>query len=149
MIALLWRLRRDERGSVATELTLLAPLLIILLLFVVFCGRLADSRLRVDDAAHQAVRAATLARSSTQAGAAARSTADAALAHAGVSCRSLTVTAQLGGLQPGSTVMVTVTCDISLSDLTLLGVPGATTAESTASSVVDQWRGTQTGGAGA
>ncbi|NKQ55574.1 pilus assembly protein TadE [Amycolatopsis sp. K13G38] len=149
MIALLRRLRRDEQGSVATELTLLAPLLIILLLFVVFCGRLADSRLRVDDAAHQAVRAATLARSSTQANADARSTAEAALAQAGVSCRSLTVTAQLGRLQPGSTVMVTVTCDIGLSDLTLLGVPGATTAESTASSVVDQWRGTQTGGAGA
>ncbi|GAA5110255.1 TadE/TadG family type IV pilus assembly protein [Haloechinothrix salitolerans] len=144
------RLRRDEDGSVATELTLLTPVLIVLLLFVVFCGRLADSRLRVDDAAHQAVRAATLARSSSQATSDARATAEAALRQAGISCRSLSVNAQLGGLRPGSTVVVTVSCEIGLSDLSLLGVPGATTADASASSVVDQWRGSvaTTGGAG-
>lgn len=140
-------LRRDERGSVATELTLLTPVLILLLLFVVFCGRLADARLRVDDAAHQAVRAATLARTSTQATADARGTAEAALSQAGINCQDLGVTAQLGGLRPGSTVTVTVTCHVGLSDLALLGIPGSTTAESTASSVVDQWRGTDSRGA--
>ncbi|WP_406692799.1 TadE/TadG family type IV pilus assembly protein [Saccharopolyspora sp. ID03-671] len=131
----------------ATELTLLVPVLIVLLLFVVFCGRLADSRLRVDDAAHQAVRAATLARSSSQASSGAHATARAALSQAGVRCQNLGVSTQLAGLQPGSTVTVTVTCDIGLSDLAMLGVPGSTTAESTASSVVDQWRGTDPGGA--
>lgn len=147
MRSLLRRLHRDERGSVATELTLLVPVLIVLLLFVVFCGRLADSRLRVDDAAHQAVRAATLARSSSQASSDAHAIAQAALSQAGVRCQNLGVSAQLAGLQPGSTVTVTVTCDIGLSDLAMLGVPGSTTAESTASSVVDQWRGTDPGGA--
>ncbi|WP_020496977.1 TadE/TadG family type IV pilus assembly protein [Sciscionella marina] len=147
MRSLLRRLHRDERGSVATELTLLVPVLIVLLLFVVFCGRLADSRLRVDDAAHQAVRAATLARSSSQASSDAHATAQVALSQAGVRCQNLGVSAQLAGLQPGSTVTVTVTCDIGLSDLAMLGVPGSTTAESTASSVVDQWRGTDPGGA--
>ncbi|MBK0868714.1 pilus assembly protein [Saccharopolyspora sp. HNM0986] len=146
MRSLLRRLHCDERGSVATELTLLVPVLIVLLLFVVFCGRLADSRLRVDDAAHQAVRAATLARSSSQASSDAHATAQAALAQAGVRCQNLGVSAHLAGLQPGSTVTVTVTCDIGLSDLAMLGVPGSTTAESTASSVVDQWRGTDPGG---
>ncbi|GAA4884477.1 pilus assembly protein [Pseudonocardia sp. C8] len=145
----LTRLRRDERGSVATELTLLTPVLIVLLLFVVFCGRLADARLRVDDAAHQAVRAATLARSSVQATSSARATAEAALGQAGITCRSLGVKAQVGSLRPGSTVIVTVNCEIGLSDLSLLGVPGATTTEASASSVVDQWRGSVTaGGAG-
>lgn len=147
MTSPLRRLHRDERGSVATELTLLVPVLIVLLLFVVFCGRLADSRLRVDDAAHQAVRAATLARSSGQASSDAHTTAQAALSQAGVRCQNLGVSAQLAGLQPGSTVTVTVTCDIGLSDLAMLGVPGSTTAESTASSVVDQWRSTDPGGA--
>lgn len=145
MTSLLRRLRRDERGSVATELTLLVPMLITLLLFVVVCGRLADSRLRVDDAAHQAVRAATLARSSIQASGDAHATAHAALAQAGVRCRNLAVSAHLAGMQPGSTATVTVTCDIELSDLAMLGIPGHTTAKATASSVVDQWRGTDPG----
>lgn len=145
------RLRRDEHGSVAAELTLLTPVLIVLLLFVVFCGRLADARLRVDGAAHQAVRAATLARSSAQATHDARVTAETALGQAGISCRNLGVIARVGSLRPGSTVIVRVRCEISLSDLSLLGVPGSTTAEASASSVVDQWRGTATttGGDGA
>ncbi|MFD0923214.1 TadE/TadG family type IV pilus assembly protein [Saccharopolyspora rosea] len=130
----------------ATELTLLVPVLIVLLLFVVFCGRLAEARLRVDDAAHQAVRAATLARSSSQASSNAHATAQAALSQAGVRCQHLDVSAPLARMQPGSTVTVTVTCDIGLSDLAMLGIPGSTTAESTASSVVDQWRGTDSGG---
>ncbi|MBQ0926686.1 TadE/TadG family type IV pilus assembly protein [Saccharopolyspora endophytica] len=140
------RLQRDERGSVATELTLLVPVLIVLLLFVVFCGRLADSRLRVNDAAHQAVRAATLARSTSQANRDAHATAQAALSQAGLRCQHLGVSARLAGMQPGSTVTVTLTCTIGLSDLAMLGVPGTTTATSTASSVVDQWRGTDPGG---
>lgn len=150
MNIVLARLGRDERGSVATELTLLTPVLIVLLLFVVFCGRLADSRLRVDDAAQQAVRAATLARTSAQANNDARTTAAATLGQAGISCRGLSVTTRLGVLRPGSTVAVTVRCEIGLSDLSLLGVPGSTTAEASASSVVDQWRGTvnAAGGAG-
>lgn len=136
----LQRMRQDERGSATTELVLLTPVLIMLLLFVVFCGRLAEARLRVDDAAHQAVRAASLARSSVEAVADARTTAEAALGQAGVTCRDLSVNAQTAGLRPGSTVIVTVRCDIGLSDMSLLGVPGSTTAEASASSVVDQWR---------
>ncbi|GAA5121000.1 TadE/TadG family type IV pilus assembly protein [Haloechinothrix salitolerans] len=148
MSTLLRRLRQDEHGSAATELVLLTPLLIMLLLFVVFCGRLADARLRVDDAAHQAARAASLARSGHQAVTDARGTAQAALSRAGVTCRSLSVDAQVSGLQPGSTVIVTVSCDIGLSDVALLGVPGSMTADASASSVVDRWRGVVEGGAG-
>lgn len=146
MKSLIRRLRRDDRGSVATELTLLTPVLIALMLFVVFCGRLADARLRVDDAAHQAVRAATLARSSSHASSDAQAIAQAALAQGGVRCQNLGVSAQLADLRPGSTVTVTVTCSVELSELALLGVPGSTIAESTASSVVDQWRGSDPAG---
>lgn len=137
---------RDQRGSATVELTLLAPLLILLLLFVVFCGRLADTRLRINDAAHQAVRAATLARSSTQTQADAQSTTDSALASAGVACQNLAVDAHTGAMQPGSTVTVTVTCHIALSDLTGLGIPGAVATHATASSIVDIYR--STGGRG-
>src|SRR6266508_2630481 len=123
-------LRRDERGSAAAELTLLTPLLILLLLFVVLCGRLADTKLRINDVAHQAARAATLARTPSQATANAQSTARAALASAGITCQSLTVSIDTQGLMPGSTVTVTVSCSVGLGDLTMLGVPGSRTFES-------------------
>jgi len=143
-------LRHDERGSAAAELTLLTPLLILLLLFVVLCGRLADTKLRINDVAHQAARAATLARTPSQAVASAQSTANAALASAGITCQSLTVSTDTQGLKPGSTVTVTVSCSVGLGDLTMLGVPGSRTFESSFSSPVDVWRGTSSlaGGAG-
>jgi Flp pilus assembly protein TadG len=136
------RLRQDERGSAAVELTLLTPLLILLLVFVVLCGRLADTKLRLNDVAHQAARAATLARTPSQATVDARATADAALASAGITCRSLTVSTDTQALRPGSTVTVTVSCGVGLSDLTLLGVPGSRTLETSFSSPVDVWRST-------
>jgi Flp pilus assembly protein TadG len=141
-------LHRDERGSAAAELTLLTPLLVLLLLFVVFCGRLADAKLRINDVAHQAARAATLARSPSQAIANAQATASAALRSAGITCQSLAVSTDTQGPKPGSTVTVTVTCNVGLGDLTSLGVPGSRTFESTFSSPVDVWRGTsaQAGG---
>ncbi|GLZ30873.1 membrane protein [Lentzea sp. NBRC 105346] len=135
-------LRRDETGSAAAELTLLTPLLILLLLFVVFCGRLADTKLRMNDVAHQAARAATLARTPSQATANAQATASAALASAGITCQSLSVSTDTQGLKPGSTVTVTISCNVGLADMTSLGVPGSRTLESSFSSPVDVWRGT-------
>lgn len=135
------RIGGDERGSVAAELTLLVPALVTLLLFVVFCGRLAEARLRVEDAAHQAARAATIARSTGQAGADARATAQAALDRAGMSCRALTVDTRLVDLRPGGTVSVTVACQVGVSDLALLAVPATVSVSASAESIVDRWRG--------
>ncbi|MFE9748248.1 TadE/TadG family type IV pilus assembly protein [Saccharothrix saharensis] len=139
--------RRDERGSAAAELTMLTPLLVLVLLFVVLCGRLADAKLRINDVAHQAARAATLARAPVQATTEASATATAALASAGIACQSLSVVTDTQGLRPGSTVTVTVACTVGLSDLTLLGVPGTRTFESSFSSPVDRWRGATTSAA--
>ena len=135
------RWRRDDRGSAAAELTLLAPLLIVLLLFVVFCGRVTDTELRVDDVAHQAARAASLARSPGQATVDAQSAAATALSAAGVACQSLTVATDTQGLRPGGTVTVTVSCHVPLSDLALISVPGTRVVTSTSSSPIDVWRG--------
>lgn len=144
-------LRREERGSAAAELTLLTPLLVLLLLFVVLCGRVASTKLRINDVAHQAARAATLARTPSQATADAQATASAALASAGITCQSLSVSTDTQGLKPGSTVTVTVSCSVGLGDLIMLGVPGSRTFQSSFSSPVDVWRGTssraQAGGA--
>ncbi|GHH62466.1 TadE/TadG family type IV pilus assembly protein [Lentzea cavernae] len=135
------RVWREDRGSAAAELTLVAPLMVLLVLFVVFCGRLAATQVRMNDVAHQAARAATSARTPTQAEVAARATAAASLAAAGITCRSLTVSVASAGLRPGSTVTVTVSCTVALEDVAALGVPGSRIISCSFSSVVDVWRG--------
>ncbi|MFC8429272.1 TadE/TadG family type IV pilus assembly protein [Streptomyces sp. NPDC057253] len=133
----------SERGSVTVELVLMIPVLVLLLWFLVYCGRLSDTRLQIEDAAHQAARAATLERSRTAAVADARDAATTALREAGITCGDLSVTA-LGTLEPGSTVRVAVTCEVGLRDLALLQIPGRTILTAEAASPVDVYRSTTT-----
>lgn len=130
-----------DRGSVAAEVTIAAPFLIMLLVFVaVVIHRGVDARLRLDDAAHQAARAASLERTPVTATAAAQSTATSALSSAGVSCSSLSVASATGGMRPGGTVSVTVTCTVDLGNAMILGVPGQKRLSATAVEPIDTWR---------
>ncbi|SER91891.1 hypothetical protein SAMN04487818_10661 [Actinokineospora terrae] len=130
----------------SAEITIAAPLLIMLLVFVgVVVHRGVDARLRVDDAAHQAARAASLERTPAAAVTAARTTAFTALSAAGVMCRSLVVTTSTSGMRPGGTVAVTVSCLVDFSDALLLGVPDRQ-LEATAVEPIDLWRATLTTG---
>jgi Flp pilus assembly protein TadG len=143
MTGLLRRICRDggnESGSVATELVLLTPLLIVMLLFVVALGRTVSARLEVDGAAAQAARAASIARDPTTAAAMAQQTATAALGSDGVTCGHLTVATDTAGFAPGGQVQVTVTCTVDLADLVGLRLPASQAISSTATSVVDQYR---------
>lgn len=145
-----WRLWwREDRGSVAAEITVITPVLIMLLVFVaVVIHRGVDARLRLDDAAHQAARAASMQRSAPTAVAAARSTAQDALSRAGVVCRSVGVNTITAGLVPGGTVTVTVSCPLDLGDALILGVTGQRVLSTTASEPVDTWRSVTTSGGG-
>ena len=131
---------RDERGAVATELVLLTPLLIVVLLFVVALGRLAGARINVDGAAAQAARAASIASTPGEATAAAQQAATAALGADHVTCATLQVATNTARFAPGGSVAVTVTCAVSLADLTGLALPAAEQVSSTAASVVDTYR---------
>jgi Flp pilus assembly protein TadG len=125
---------------VTVEAVLISPLLVMLLVFVaVVVHRGVDARLRLDDAAHQAARAATLQRTGPAAVTAAQHTAGAALAHAGVACRDV-ITTLSGSLDPAATVTVRVRCTVDLGQALLLAVPGGKVLESTASEVVDAHR---------
>jgi len=131
---------RDERGAVTTELVLLTPLLILLLLFVVALGRLAGARINVDGAAAQAARAASIATTPAGASAAAQQTATAALGSDHVTCATLQVTTNIARFAPGGSVSVTVACSVALSDLTGLRLPVTERVASTAASVIDTYR---------
>ena len=96
--------------------------------------------MRLEGAAHQAARAASIERTPAAADAAAQSTASAALSAAGVTCESLTVDTATGGLRPGGTVSVTISCSADFGDALLLGVPGRKRLSATAAEPVDTWR---------
>ncbi|NKQ59012.1 pilus assembly protein TadE [Amycolatopsis sp. K13G38] len=132
---------RADRGSVAAEVTLAAPFLVMLLVFIaVLVHRGVDARLRLDGAAHQAARAASIQRSPATATAAAQSTAATALSSAGVSCVSLDVDTATGGMRPGGTLSVTITCTVDFGDALILGVPSHKRLSATATEPIDTWR---------
>ncbi|MFS8104114.1 pilus assembly protein [Lentzea alba] len=134
---------RADDGAVAAEVTIAAPFLVMLLVFVgVVIHRGVDARIRIDDAAHQAARAASIERTPTAATTAAQSTAASALSSAGVTCASLSVSTSTGGLRPGGTVSVTVSCAVDFGDALILGVPGGKTLSATSIEPVDLWRST-------
>lgn len=139
------RLRRltatPDAGASTAEMALLTPLLIMFLLLVVLCGRLASAQIDVDAAASSGARSGSIARSHGAAVAGAERTARDTLAARGVTCQETSVSVHTGGLRPGGSVSVTVSCRVRLADLVLLGVPGSRVVESTATSPVDQWRG--------
>ncbi|WP_324608809.1 TadE/TadG family type IV pilus assembly protein [Streptomyces sp. MspMP-M5] len=131
----------DDRGSAAVELVLLTPLLVLMLLVVVALGRLADARLVVADAAHQAARAASLARTEHAAHTQALRAATTALKETGATCTTPSVHLTTAGLAPGTNVSTTVSCTAGLGDLTRTGMPGHVRLAGTAVSVVDTFRG--------
>jgi Flp pilus assembly protein TadG len=132
-----------DAGASSAELVLATPLLVVILLFVVLCGRLVSAQMDLNAAASSGARSGSIARGEAAARAEAERTARQILAARGATCQQATVTVVTGGLHPGGAVTVTVSCSVPLSDLLLLGVPGSRTVSASATSPVDQWRGVQ------
>lgn len=131
------RSRRRDAGSSTVEIAVATPLLVLVLMFVVACGRLVSIQLATDAAAHAAARVATLATTALTADAekaAATTLADRA------SCSRIHTRLDTSNDAPGGTVTATVTCDVSLADLTLLGIAGAWRVTATATAPVDTYR---------
>jgi Flp pilus assembly protein TadG len=137
------RLRsRSQRGAVGVEMVIVVPVVMLLLELGVAGGRHAQAQSLADSAAYGAARAASLAADPAQAMTAATDAAAASLAQAGSACTSWTVNPQLGGFQPGGSVTVDVTCQVSFSDLTLLPLPGSVGVTGHAVSPIDEYRST-------
>ena len=124
---------RTDAGSVTVELVVLAPVVLAVLLFTVGLGRIENAQGKVDGAARDAARAASLAGDPSTATADARSTAAADIAGTDIDCANLTVTVDTSRFIAGGTVSVRVACTADLADLAISGLPGRKTL--TASSV--------------
>ena len=134
--------RRGERGLATIELVLMTPLLFLVLSFLVVAGRLATVRGDVAAASRDAARAASRAGSFEQAQLDAQTTAEASLGDRDVTCRNLAVTlGDAGTFRAGGTVTATVTCDVSLADVALPGLPGVRQLSDESVEVIDVYRG--------
>ncbi len=136
---------RDDRGSLSVELAILLPAFLLLALIAIAFGRDTVAQSSVDLAAHDAARAASLARNASDARTAATAAAHDTLDGSSASCAAITVTVDTSGFavpvgQP-ATVGVTITCTVSLADLALPGMPASHVLTSTFSSPLDIYRG--------
>ena len=130
--------RRAERGSMAVEIVLLAPVMMAFMMLVVAGGRYVAVRGDIEAASRDAVRAASLERTEAAAAAIAVDTANAALQDVG-QCTN----AALGGnFASGGTITVTLSCQVSYDGLGLIGLPGSKTVTITSSAPIDQFRRT-------
>ena len=138
------RMMQREQGSTATEIVLVAPPFLILVLALVAFGRIGMTELSVKSSAGAAAREASLSSTSEAAQLNARNMAEASLANAGVNCTSLSVTIDSSGINAPlgvvGTVSATVTCTLDLSDIALPGIPGTRVVTVTEQSPVDPYK---------
>ena len=130
----------DDAGTAVVETVLLVPVLVVVLLFVVFVGRVGTVNQDVYAAARDASRAASLRGSAVAAADDARSVAADTLSARGLSCAELAVDVDTSRFQPGGTVAVEVGCTVSLADVSRLGVPGSKRVSARFVSVIDRYR---------
>jgi uncharacterized protein (UPF0333 family) len=136
---------RSDRGNAPLELVLIAPVILMLIGFVIAAGRVSTARNAVDAAAREAARQASVATSQAAAQRAAISGATSALAADDLNCQptvSLLNLSQAFNTPIGRPVdiRVRVTCVVHLSDLLVPGVPGSITLNANFASPLDPYR---------
>ncbi|MFF2580178.1 TadE/TadG family type IV pilus assembly protein [Streptomyces goshikiensis] len=140
-----WFRRRvgGDRGSETIAAAIVTPLLLMLLCLAIAGGRIVTSGAKIDAAAEDAARAASISR--TYSGAQAEAAAAAARSlDEGIRCASSSTNVDASGLAVPlgevGTVTVTISCTVAMSDLLLPGMPGSKTMTSRFTSVVDAFR---------
>jgi Flp pilus assembly protein TadG len=132
------RSSRRRQGGVATlEMSLLMLPVLLLAELGVAGGRYAQAQAY---ATYSAARAASLAADPDEAQLDAQSAAQTSVQGAGTACSGVTASTNVSDFVPGGNVTVTVTCQVSYSDLLLLPLPGSVTVTGTAVSPVDLFR---------
>ena len=130
--AILGRLRgraagRADRGSLAIELVILVPILVLFMAVLVALGRIVEAQGQVDGAARDAARAASIAQNSGAALGDARAAADTDLVGASKCADTPTVAFGSGtNPAPGGVVNVIVTCRVTLPALSFIGFQAKT-----------------------
>jgi Flp pilus assembly protein TadG len=133
--------RRSEDGSLAIEMAMLAPSLLLIFALIFVYGRAAQVNGTLESGTRDAARSVTLARSYEDALAAARAVLLEALKDAPQSCQNTLHVHLVGTYAPGEPVTVDADCTYDISDLGLPGAPGTLNASSSFTSMLDPYRG--------
>lgn len=135
---------RDDRGAASVEVVLIAPVIVLLIGVMIAGWRLWSARSATQQAAEAAARAASIARSGSDAQQRADQVARTNLQTLGVKCSDAAVSVDVGAfaLPPGTEgqVSVRVRCDVSFADLFAPGLPGGTSVTTSASERLDTFR---------
>jgi len=132
-----------DRGSAAVEAAIVTAPVLMLLCLALAAGRLAVADGKIEAAAQDAAREASIARAPGQARAAALAAARESLTDQGLRCANTSVAVDVSGLAVDvgqiGTVRATVRCTVPLEDL-LLPAPGSKTLTASFTSTVDRYR---------
>jgi Flp pilus assembly protein TadG len=129
---------KTDQGSLTVEMVLLAPALMVMVLFGVHSGRLSEAKVQVQHAADQGARAGSLANQSKMVSDA-KSATETDLMLTGVSCRKLSISVDNVDIGGVSAVQVRVSCVVRVDGTELLGLlPDQVSASSI--EVIDAWR---------
>ena len=129
---------KSQSGSVTVEMVLLAPVLMLLILFGVYASRASESLVQVRHAADQAARSASkVSRGRVQS--VANDVANRTLNNSGTSCVDFAVSTTVIDQGSNSAVRVKVECTIKTQGLALLGV-SERRVSATSTEVLDRWR---------
>ena len=132
-----------EHGGAAVEFAIVAPVLIMMFLFIFGLGRLATAREAVEGAARDGAREASIARTAGAADSTAKQIVADTLIDKKVSCSNRQVTVDTGNFRPDGTVTVHVACTVANGDIIMSGLPGSSTLHSDFVAWVDKYRGTR------
>lgn len=136
--------RGQDRGSVAIELAILTPAMILFFVVTVVAGRVNLAHQAAEAAAFEAARTASLARDAGTAENNGEAAALASFESQGITCVSLNVEVDTAGfgIEPPATAVVTasVSCNVHLADVALPGTPGSLTLTAEFTSPLDRYR---------
>lgn len=135
--------RRGETGSLAVEMAMVAPGLLLIFGLIFAYGRAAQVNGTLESGTRDAARSVTMARSYDDALQRANAVMLDALKDAPQSCQNTLDVKISGKYEPGEPVTVSTRCTYDLSDLGLPGAPGTLTATSSFTSMLDPYRGLQ------
>lgn len=133
---------RDDRGTVAGELVVLAVVFFLLVAVNVLVGRLNVGSAHVEGAARMAARTISMARDPQSAVDEAEAEAARTVDEGSPMCQSMQFEPPDIDI-PGGTVTVRIECSVDLSAAVLLDVPGSLTVDGEAEEVIDQYRETE------
>jgi Flp pilus assembly protein TadG len=135
--------RRAQRGTMALEMVILAPVLLLLFMFLLACGRYFQTSSLLESAARDGARSASQARSLPDAQARVDQAVTGTMSQAVKSCKTTASGSITTGFVAGSPLSVEVSCTINYRDLGLLGLGGDTTITKRFTSSLDPYRGVQ------